>query len=93
MTAQRTIRVVVEIKVRGACTEDDLRREVERIVLGKLSLPEKAKLAPRSVMIKSFAKLTAAERRAHSAHQKITELQALIVDIDDRVGKLEEKPQ
>lgn len=85
----RTIRAVVEIKVDGSYTEEALRIEVARLVLGKIDIPSGARLKKQSVIIKSYAKLAAAERRSQPGHQQILEMRALLTEMNDRVGRLE----
>jgi hypothetical protein len=79
--------------VSGAYTEEALRMEVARLVMGKIAIPEGARLKKPSLTIKSYAKLTAAERRSQPGHQQILEMRALLSEMNDRVGRLEEKPQ
>jgi hypothetical protein len=90
--AARTIRAVVEIRVEGNYTEEALRIEVARLVLNKIEIPATARLKKQSVTIKSYAKLAAAERRSQPGHQQILEMRSLLSEMNDRVGRLEEKP-
>lgn len=87
--APRTIRAVVEIQVSGNYTEEALRVETARLVLGKIDIPSGARLKKGSVLIKSYAKLAAAERRSLPGHQLILKLREQLSEMNDRVGRLE----
>ncbi|MFI5422832.1 MAG: hypothetical protein ACHQWH_02690 [Nitrososphaerales archaeon] len=60
-----------------------------RLVLGHLAIKADARMKPKSLTIKSYAKLAAAERRSQPGHQQILQMRELLSEINDRVGRLE----
>jgi len=72
--APRTIRAVVEIQVNGTYTEEALRMELVRLVIGKIVIPREAKRCwgKHWIKIKSYTKLLGAERRRRKARQAET---------------------